>query len=341
MSQVTHPLVSAPATVNPTELRKAFGGFVTGVTVVTALDEHGVPRGLTANSFTSVSMNPPLVLVCIDKKASSHLVFSQTAAFAVSVLSASQRHVSNLFASKAADKFDHCETFAAATGTPLIRDAVCWFDCTVHKHIDAGDHLLVLGEVKAFHHTTGTPLAYCRGNYIDFGLEQEAVGTGRNLVYGAIADRNGKVLLDRDPLSGKWSIPLSRRVDAEHLRPEHAPGGLPKALDALGVKANLSFLYSVFEEGAETMIVYRGVVPEESGETSVPPKRASFFSSEDLPWDAVATSQMRTMLRRYFVERGDDRFGIYMDSEAGGSVAMLDGSPTPWAQHAQKLDTSC
>lgn len=337
------PAAPSSQVFNPLELRKAFGGFVTGVTIVTALDEHGVPRGLTANSFTSVSMDPPLVLVCIDRKASSHPVFAQTAAFAVSVLGADQRATSNLFASKAIDKFDRCATFTARTGTPLVQGAVAWFDCAVHERVEAGDHLLLIGEVRAFDHGTGTPLAYCRGNYIDFGLEQEAVGAGRNLVYGAIVDWNGRVLLERDAAGKRWTIPLARRaslpIDAR--RPEHAPGGLPRALAALGVAANLSFLYSVFEQGAETLIVYRGVVPDDFVETRTPSGTAAFFAPSDLPWDDLATSQMRNMLRRYFVERGNDRFGIYMESDAGGSVAMLEGSPTPWSQHARTLDAAC
>lgn len=325
------------AELDSLELRRAFGCFVTGVTVVTVLDANGAPRGLTANSFTSVSMSPPLVLVCIDQKASSHSIFTQASAFAVSVLAADQRDTSHLFASKAPDKFEHCETFTAETGTPLVQGAVCWFDCIVHKQVDAGDHLLLLGEVKAFKHNTGLPLAYCRGNYIDFGLEQEAVGTGRNLVYGAIVDRDGKVLLARNSLTGHWSVPCSRGASPDASAHEHAPGGLPQALRKMGVTSELSFLYSVFDEGTDTLIVYRGVARDDAPT----PTGGAFFSEADLPWDDVASSQVRNMLRRYFTERGNDRFGIYTNSPAGGAVAMLDGAPTPWTEHLHTLDRTC
>ncbi|MDM0021881.1 flavin reductase [Variovorax saccharolyticus] len=337
MTHIPHTL-STP--LDPPELRKAFGGFVTGVTVVSALDGDGVPRGLTANSFTSVSMNPPLVLVCIDKKAASHQVFSQATGYAVSILGADQRDISKLFASKAPDKFEHCATFTAVTGAPLVEGAVCWFDCEVHKSVDAGDHLLLLGEVRDFHHTTGIPLAYCRGNYIDFGLEQEAVGTGRNLVYGAIADSGGRVLLTRDSPTGRWSIPCARGGEARAVQSEHAPGGLPRTLEALGAKVALSFLYSVFDEGPDTLIVYRGIVQNETNPTATI-QGAAFFSEAELPWEQLASSQVRNMLRRYFVERGNDRFGIYTEAAGCGSVAMLEGSPTPWAQHARSLDSTC
>jgi len=154
--------------LDPLELRKAFGGFVTGVTVVTVRDANETPRGLTANSFTSVSMDPPLVLVCIDRRAASHPVFARASAFAVSVLRADQKDISNLFASKTPAKFNYCKTFTSVTGAPLVENAICWFDCTVHQSIEAGDHLLLIGEVRAFDQDAGIPLAYCRGSYIDW-----------------------------------------------------------------------------------------------------------------------------------------------------------------------------
>jgi len=175
---MTNNLHSPCGSLDPLKLRKAFGNFVTGVTVVTVRDDNETPRGLTANSFTSVSMEPPLILICIDKRANSHYAFAQATAFAVSVLRADQQDISRLFASKADSKFKHCKTFTAVTGTPMIENAICWFDCTVHQSIKAGDHLLLIGEVQAFDQHAGTPLAYCRGTYIDFGFEQEVARTG-------------------------------------------------------------------------------------------------------------------------------------------------------------------
>jgi flavin-dependent trigonelline monooxygenase, reductase component len=323
---------SIEALADPREIRKAFGGFVTGVTVVTALDADKQPRGLTANSFTSVSLNPPLVLVCIDEKASSHPVFKASQAFGVSVLGSAQRATSNLFASKAPNKFEQTPTFVRETGAPLVHGAVSWFDCRTHSVTQVGDHLILVGRVVAFGHDAGAPLGYCRGNYIDFGLEQEAVGRGSNLVLSCIAEMNGALLLELDPASGKWSIPM---VHASHAG-SRGVSGLTAALRAAGAEVELSFLYSVYEDKGETMIVYRGTVAAVDA-SAAGSRQTRLFEQADVPWDDIATSQIRTMLKRYLIERENDRFGIYVDSAEGGSVAMLDGSPTPWEQHARSL----
>jgi flavin reductase (DIM6/NTAB) family NADH-FMN oxidoreductase RutF len=315
--------------IDPLELREAFGSFVTGVTVVSTLDASGNPRGLTANSFTSVSLDPPLLLVCLDNKAASREVFESASSFSISILGAGQRQVSNTFASKSPNKFETICTFTATTGAPLIQDAIAWFDCVKDKWITAGDHVLLVGRVVDFRHDSGTPLAYCRGSYIDFGLEQKAVGTGRSLMYGCIANVDDSVLLEHDPIRDQWSIPLTDPKTSA-VASEHAPGGLPLVLRELGAEVDLSFLYSVFDERDETIIVYRG------GMAGPPCKsrRAAMFTEATLPWDQISTPQIRNMLRRYFVERVDDRFGIYMDSGDGGRVAMIDGKLTPFAQHS-------
>jgi flavin reductase (DIM6/NTAB) family NADH-FMN oxidoreductase RutF len=318
------------------EIRKAFGGFVTGVTVVTALDSLGIPRGLTANSFTSVSLNPPFVLVCIDEKATSHPVFKAAQAFGVSILGAAQRATSGLFASKATDKFERTQTFKSETGTPLLQGAVSWFDCTTHSVTEVGDHLVVVGRVVAFGHDSGTPLAYCRGNYIDFGLEQDAVGVAQNLIFGCVVENNGAVLLEQDAKTGKWSIPAAR--SAAIGQAPKGIAGLTLSLQSLGAQADLSFLYSVFEEKGETLIVYRGFLTA-GLDTSAPANRhAALFTANQIRWEEIESSQIRTMLKRYFIERENDRFGVYVDSAEGGRVAMLEGAPMPWSQHAKALE---
>jgi flavin reductase (DIM6/NTAB) family NADH-FMN oxidoreductase RutF len=321
---------------DPKAIRKAFGGFVTGVTVVTTVDANGVPRGLTANSFTSVSLNPPLVLVCIDEKAASHPVFKASKAFGISVLGTAQRATSNLFASKAVDKFEQTSTFQSETGAPLIEGAVSWFDCTTHSVTEVGDHLVVVGRVVAFGHDAGAPLGYCRGNYIDFALEQAAMAHARNLVFGCVAGNNCSILLERDSTTGKWSIPVARSLGTG--QGKNGLAGLTGSLKRLGADADLSFLYSVYEEKGETFIVYRGLLTS-ALEVSAPESgRSGLFLEKEVPWDDIESSQVRTMLKRYFIERENDRFGIYVDSVEGGRVAMLDGSPMPWSQHAKELE---
>ncbi len=157
------------------EFRRALGAFLTGVTVVTTIEPDGSPRGFTANSFTSVSLEPALILVCIAKTASSHPVFSQTQHFAVSVLAQEQRSVSGVFASKSVDKFAQVAWHVRRTGSPLINDAAAVFDCETHQVVDAGDHIILIGRVVGFAHSSATPLGYCRGAYVDFGLPQQAL----------------------------------------------------------------------------------------------------------------------------------------------------------------------
>src|ERR1700704_4456215 len=98
------------------ELRRALGSFATGVAVATTLDSEGVPKGFTANSFTSVSLDPPLVLVCVDRSASCYPAFAATTHFGINILSEEQQHLSRTFASKASDKFAGTPWVSGATG---------------------------------------------------------------------------------------------------------------------------------------------------------------------------------------------------------------------------------
>jgi flavin reductase (DIM6/NTAB) family NADH-FMN oxidoreductase RutF len=153
---------------DPRELRRALGQYATGVTVVTCLGPDGQRTGMTANSFTSVSMDPPLVLWCPAKKASSTPSFTAATHFAVNVLGAAQHHLSRQFASPAEaaeDKFEGVPARPGLAGAPLLEGAVASFECrTVAVH-DAGDHLILLGEVESFDSPGGPPLVFHSGLY--------------------------------------------------------------------------------------------------------------------------------------------------------------------------------
>ena len=128
-------------------LRQALS-LATGVTIVPPLPRTA-PRGFTANSFTSVSLDPPLVLVCIAKTASGYPIFSASPHFSISVLAEGQKDVSSLFASKAPDKFERARWSKGPAGSPVIEEAAAWFDCQRHDVIDAGDHVILIGRVSA------------------------------------------------------------------------------------------------------------------------------------------------------------------------------------------------
>lgn len=147
-------------------LRQAFGKFATGVTIVTAWSASGEPKGFTANSFTSVSLDPPLLLVCVSKRSSNIKTFASARAFAVNVLAEDQANVSKAFASPLADRFGNVG-WQHAPAAPVLRDTLARFDCRTHQTLDAGDHIVLLGRVADFVSSEGRPLIYFRGCYAD------------------------------------------------------------------------------------------------------------------------------------------------------------------------------
>ncbi|SAK89173.1 oxygenase [Caballeronia pedi] len=301
------------------EFRRALGAFVTGVTVVTTIQPDGSPRGFTANSFTSVSLDPPLILVCIAKTASSHAVFSATDHFAVSVLAEGQKAVSGVFASKSADKFTQVDWHARATGAPLMNGAAASFDCRTHDVVDAGDHIILIGRVVDFSHTTSSPLGYCRGAYVNFSLSQEALAAaGSRAKVGAILELDsGLVLLDTPQgLELPCGIKLEPSSDATSLR-----GVLAK----LGLDAHLDFLFAVFEESSGhapgVHVYYRGRVSSDG--LALPSARVRVVPLGEIPWDRIRDDAVRSMLQRYVRERSEDAFGIYVGDTATGKVQSL------------------
>ena len=148
------------------KLRKAFGTFTTGVTIVTAKQADGVPRGFTANSFTSVSLNPPLLLVCLSKEALSYQTFMSAENFGINVLSQKQESISVLFSTQSEKKFDSGAWESGEKGVPIFHEALSTFVCTKEKLVDAGDHTILIGRVVHFSVNDGKPLLYFGGEYV-------------------------------------------------------------------------------------------------------------------------------------------------------------------------------
>ncbi len=147
------------------DLRSALGQFATGVTVVTTLGSNGRKVGMTANSFTSVSMEPPLVLWCPSKRSPSLGDFEDSTHFAINILASDQHVLSRQFATPSTDKFAGAETSEGIAGIPLLDGAVATFQCrTVSRH-DAGDHVIYVGEVEKYENTGGAPLVFHGGKY--------------------------------------------------------------------------------------------------------------------------------------------------------------------------------
>ncbi len=151
--------------VDAHSFRRALGHFPSGVTVVTTRDASGAPRGLTVSSFCSVSLHPPLVLVCVDHRADANGAMRESGLFAVSVLREDQEEVSRRFARSGHDKF---EGFAFTEGRlhlPLVPGALAHVQCRVRSFHDEGDHAVWVGEVVALATHAGRPLLYHHGSY--------------------------------------------------------------------------------------------------------------------------------------------------------------------------------
>jgi flavin reductase (DIM6/NTAB) family NADH-FMN oxidoreductase RutF len=152
-------------TANARDLRSALGRFATGVTIVTTREDGGKLEGLTANSFSSVSLNPPLVLWSLSERAASLPVFMRTGWFAVNVLGSHQHHLSGHFAAAVADKFSGVDFVEGLGGCPVLADSLACFECSVFDRVAAGDHVIFLGQVERMTHRDGEPLLFSSGRY--------------------------------------------------------------------------------------------------------------------------------------------------------------------------------
>jgi flavin reductase (DIM6/NTAB) family NADH-FMN oxidoreductase RutF len=147
------------------EFRRSLGQFASGVTVVTTRDGAGQPQGLTASSFCSVSLEPPLVLVCVDNRLGARRAIEESGLFAVSVLAESQEAISRRFAGGGADKFTGVELVPGTSGVPLVAGALAHIECRLAAAHTAGDHTIFVGEVLRLEATPGRPLLYHESGY--------------------------------------------------------------------------------------------------------------------------------------------------------------------------------
>ena len=153
--------------------RSVIGRFASGITIITAVDEDGTDHGMTATAFCSVSLAPPLVLVCIDESATMHRVMTRATHFTVNVLASDQEEMSRRFGSgepqrggiPEEERFDGVGYTRAVSGALLLNDALAHMECRVHARHPAGDHVVVIGEVELAVAHDARPLIYYRGGY--------------------------------------------------------------------------------------------------------------------------------------------------------------------------------
>jgi flavin reductase (DIM6/NTAB) family NADH-FMN oxidoreductase RutF len=151
--------------VTRVEFRAALRLFAAGVTVVTTRDEEGRPTGLTASAFTSVSLDPPLVLVCVDRAATAHPSVLCHGWFAINVLARGQEALSRQFAVSSGDKFTGVGYRAGLAGLPLLDGALATLQCRLVQDHDGGDHSIFVGQVEQAAARAGAPLVYFQGDY--------------------------------------------------------------------------------------------------------------------------------------------------------------------------------
>ena len=154
-----------PHSFTQLELRNALGSFATGVTIITTLGKNGQKVGMTANSFNSVSLTPPLILWSIGKSTNCFEDFMAAEAFAVHVLAEDQQDLSNRFATTGIDRFAELECTKGFLGSPILPHYSACFQCKMSHQYEGGDHIIMLGEVIEFNDNQHQPLLFHRGNY--------------------------------------------------------------------------------------------------------------------------------------------------------------------------------
>jgi flavin reductase (DIM6/NTAB) family NADH-FMN oxidoreductase RutF len=147
------------------EFRSALSQFASGVTVVTTRDANGKRHGITVSSFCSVSLQPPMVLICIEKTTGSHYAFGESGAFVVNILAATQSDISEHFASRLDEKFGDIEHSLNEDGVPVLSNAIATLRCTLRHSLDGGDHSIFVGLVESVDVAGGEPLIYHDHHY--------------------------------------------------------------------------------------------------------------------------------------------------------------------------------
>lgn len=153
--------------VSPEEFRAALSRFASGITVVTSVDASGFPHGITVSAFCSVSLDPPLILVCIDRTTGSHHAVIETGVFVVNFLAAGQDEISERFSLTDIDKFELGGFRNGIGGVPVLDESLVSLECTLRSTFDGGDHSIFVGQVESVRVRDVAPLVYFHGSYRD------------------------------------------------------------------------------------------------------------------------------------------------------------------------------
>lgn len=296
---------------DPRELRNAFGTFMTGVTVVTTRTDEGAPIGFTANSFTSVSLDPPLVLVCLANSSSNFAAFTSCRGFAVNILSEEQKDVSNTFARPVEDRFATVGWRDGPNGAPVIDGVSAWFDCSMFNRVDAGDHIILVGKVEGFEANPVPGLGYARGAYFTPAAEMAALKQGLDMNVSALIERGGEVLLT--DAAGGLALPEARVGE------DGVSGTLARLLGQTGLMAEPGFIYAVYEDSDRRcqQITFQCAAGDGA------PRIGRFAELGEETLERVSDPATRQMLRRFQEESRIGNFGIYYGDQKSGQVRAI------------------
>lgn len=298
--------------LDPRALRTAFGTFMTGVTVVTAHDNDGAPLGFTANSFTSVSLDPPMVLVCLVNTSRNYDALVAADGFAVNILTENQIEISNTFARPVEDRFATVKWRNGPQGSPILDGVSSWFDCSMHKTVDAGDHVILIGQVEAFDANSTPVLGYARGAYVTPSTAAEALEHSPNLIVSALIEKDGHVLLVDD---GNGGLALPECV----VEGQGASAAIKTLISSTGLQAQPGFVYSVFEDLDRKRQHISFLCQTAEGE----PSKGVFVPLMGSALDDVTDPAILTMLERFAAESVLGNYGVYFGDQKSGEVRTV------------------
>src|SRR5579864_2165102 len=175
--QQDRPAVHETPPLDLNDLRRACSMFPTGVVIATVIGRDGSPHGITVSSFTSVSLEPPLILICVDHRSRVVRHFMEDGYFAVNILNERQRHLSSHFAQKNPDRFSSVGWYPGYTGSPLLPEVLATMECKLRQRVPAGDHAILIGQVLRVTEGEGSPLAYFKSSYHTLVRHEQASTT--------------------------------------------------------------------------------------------------------------------------------------------------------------------
>lgn len=299
--------------IDPFALRRAFGSFMSGVTVVTTRTAQGTPLGFTANSFSSVSMDPPMLLVCPSRSMSSFQAFEACEHFAVNILAEGQEHVSNTFASFKGDRFAEVDWQRDQHNCPLLTGTAANFSCRTVRVVPAGDHVVLLGEIDRFAQSDLRGLGFAAGQYFSLGLERDAhdIPSIKGQSFGGvIIEHEGQVLLNDH---GTGLCPPQLRLDnSARIRVT-----LAEWLQDKGLGLTLGNTYSIFDnvQSGDHFTYFRATASDANDHGL-----GRYYPITQLPNIEFVSSAHASMFKRFALEHQTQSFGLYLGDESEGKL---------------------